>query len=258
MSERIKFEINGRVATLTLNRPEKLNALDLDMLTEIDSHIRTLDGSREARVLIIAGSGERAFCVGADIGVWSDLEPIDMWRSWVRRGSSVFDGIAKLRIPTIAALSGFTFGGGLELALACDLRMAVETVQLAAPEVKIGTVPGWGGTYRLTELIGPARAKQMIFTGERVAASQAETWGLVNEVVPIGGFNSRVQAVADAIAANAPISVQLAKAAIDSAAGQGTGVAIEAMAGALAAITEDGKEGLAAYHEKRSPRFDDR
>ena len=106
-----------------------------------------------------------------------------MWRDWVRTGSAVFDQFARLRIPTIAALNGYTFGGGLELALACDLRMAADTVQLSAPETKIATVPGWGGTYRLAELIGPARAKQMIFTGARIPAEIAASWGLVNEVV---------------------------------------------------------------------------
>jgi enoyl-CoA hydratase len=257
LSERIIFTISGHIATLTLNRPEKLNALDPEMLAEIEAHVRSLDGSRDARVLIITGSGDRAFCVGADIGVWSELQPFDMWRSWVRRGSAVLDQIANLRIPTIAALNGYTFGGGLELALACDLRIASEAVQLAAPEVKIGTVPGWGGTYRLAELVGPARAKQMIFTGERIDAMRAEQWGLVNEVASANEFGDRVQSVADSIAANAPISVQLAKAAIDGAAGRGTGIALEAMAGALAAMTEDGKEGLAAYQEKRAPEFRD-
>ncbi len=258
MSEKIIFQIDGHVATLTLNRPEKLNALDPGMLDEIEMHVRTLDSSRDARVLVISGIGDRAFCVGADIGVWSELEPIDMWRTWVRKGSAIFDQIASLRIPTIAALNGYTFGGGLELALACDMRIAVESVQMASPEVKIGTVPGWGGTYRLTELVGPARAKQMIFTGERVTAMRAEQWGLVNEVVSASEFSNRVQSVAESISANAPISVQLAKAAIDGAGGRSTGIALEAMAGALAAMTEDGKEGLAAYREKRSPTFDDR
>jgi enoyl-CoA hydratase/carnithine racemase len=258
MSERIRFGIEDKIATLTLDRPDKLNALDPAMLETIDSHLRELDRSTEARVLIVTGAGDRSFCVGADITVWSDLEPIEMWRQWVRAGSEVFDRLARLRIPTIAALNGYTYGGGLELALACDLRIAADSAQLSAPEVKIATVPGWGGTYRLAELIGPARAKQMIFSGNRVSAEQAEWWGLVNEVVPAANLMDCARAMAVEIAANAPISVQLAKAAINGAAETGTGVALEAMAGALAASTEDGREGIAAFREKRAPGFQDR
>jgi enoyl-CoA hydratase/carnithine racemase len=256
-SNRVLFSIDGRIATLTINRPEKLNALDPGMLEAMAGHLRGLDRSTEARVLIVSATGDRAFCVGADVGVWSSLEPIEMWRDWVRTGSAVFDQLARLRIPTIAALNGYTFGGGLELALACDLRIAADTVQLSAPETKIATVPGWGGTYRLAELIGPARAKQMIFTGARITAETAATWGLVNEVVAGDQVPSRVREVASEIAANAPVSVQLAKAAIDGARGIGSGVTFEAMAGALAAMTEDGREGVQAFREKRTPEFKD-
>jgi enoyl-CoA hydratase len=258
MSNLVQFDRDGFVATITLARPEKLNALTPVMLDTIEGHLRDLDGSTDARVLVVRGAGERAFCVGADIGVWSELEPLDMWRRWVRRGSAVFDALARLRIPTIAALNGFTFGGGLELALSCDLRIALETATFSAPEVKIGTVPGWGGTYRLADLIGPARAKGMIFTGERISAETAERWGLVNEVVPPARFDSRVRELADAIAANAPIGVQLAKAAIDGRTGGSSGVTLEAMAGALAATSEDGREGISAFREKRPPEFRDR
>lgn len=258
MSNRIRFERDGHIATLILDRPEKLNALDPAMLEAINGHLRVLDRSIDARVLIVTGGGDRSFCVGADIGVWSELEPIEMWRRWVREGSAVFDRLARLRIPTIAALNGYAFGGGLELVLACDLRVAADTAQLSAPEVKIGTVPGWGGTYRLRELIGPGRAKELIFTGKRIAAAHAERWGLVNEVVPAAELMTRARGLAAEIAANAPIAVQLAKAAIAGASGPGTGIALEAMAGALATSTDDGKEGLAAYRDKRAPEFRDR
>lgn len=255
MNDRIRFEIDSQIATLTIDRPDKLNALDPAMLDAIDGHLRLLDRSTDACVLIVTGAGERSFCVGADIGVWSELEPIDMWRRWVREGAAVFDRLARLRIPTIAALNGYAFGGGLELALACDLRIAADTALLSAPEVKIGTVPGWGGTCRLPGLIGPARAKEMIFTGKRIAADKAERWGLANEVVPAAELTSTVRAWATEIASNAPISVQLAKGAIDGASGTQPCVTLEAMAGALAATTEDGREGIAAYREKRPPRY---
>lgn len=258
MSERIRFEIDEHIATLTLDRPDKLNALDPAMLEAIVDHLRELDRSTDARVLIVTGAGDRSFCVGADIGVWSELEPLDMWRRWVREGSAIFDRLARLRIPTIAAISGYAFGGGLELALACDLRIAADTAQLSAPEVKIGTVPGWGGTYRLAELVGPARAKELIFTGKRIPAETADRWGLINEVTPVAELMSRARELATEIAAAAPISVQLAKTAIDGAAGAGAGVSLEALAGALAATTEDGQEGISAFREKRSPTFEER
>jgi enoyl-CoA hydratase/carnithine racemase len=257
VSNRIQFEIVDSIATLTLNCPEKLNALDPEMLATIADHLKSLDTSTDARVLVITGSGNKSFCVGANIGVWSALEPLQMWRDWVRTGSAVFDHLARLRIPTMAALNGYTFGGGLELALACDLRIAADSAVFSAPEVKIGTVPGWGGTYRLAEVIGPARAKQMIFTGQRITADVASQWGLVNEVVPADQLTSRVTALAAEISGNAPISVQLAKAAIDGARGMGGGMTFEAMAGALAAMTEDGREGVTSFREKRAPDFSD-
>ena len=226
------------------------------MLATIDEHLQAIDVDPEVRVLIVSGAGDRAFCVGADITVWSGLEPIEMWRTWVRSGSAVFDRLARLRVPTIAALNGYTFGGGLELALACDLRIAIEQAEFSAPEVKIATVPGWGGTRRLADAIGPARAKQMIFTGERISSERAAEWGLINERCTADEFAGRVDAVALAIAANAPISVQLAKAAIDGALSGDPTMALEAMAGALAASTADGREGVQAFREKRTPTFE--
>ena len=255
--DRIRFELADSIATLTLDRPEKLNALDPEMLRALEGQLDRLDTTTDARVLIVTGAGERAFCVGADITAWAALEPIDMWRDWVRTGYRVLDRLARLRIPTIAALNGFTLGGGLEVALACDLRIAADGVQLGAPEVKIGTVPGWGGTQRLPRLIGVARAKQMIFTGDRVAADQAERWGLVNEVVARDTLMPRCREIAWSIAANAPVAVQLAKAAIDGGLGDDLGRTLEAMAGALAGSTADGREGVASFRERRPGEFTD-
>jgi enoyl-CoA hydratase/carnithine racemase len=173
-----------------------------------------------------------------------------MWRWWVRDGHRVMQRLASLRQPVIAAIQGMAFGGGLELALAADMRIASSSAAFAMPEVTIGTLPGWGGTQRLPALVGAARAKQMIFTGERIDASTAERWGLVNEVVEPDNLTGRVTQLAQRIAANAPIAVQLAKSAIDHDA-----TAPEAFAGALAASAEDGREGMAAFREKRPPRF---
>lgn len=254
----ILLTIDNHIATITLNRPEKLNALTLPMLDELEAMAGQMEQEPAVRVIILTGAGERAFCVGADIMAWSALEPLEMWRRWVRHGHRVFDRIARLPQPVIAALNGYTFGGGLELALAADLRLAAEHVELALPEVKIGTAPGWGGTQRLPQIIGAARAKQMIFTGQRVSAAVAAQWGLVNEVTPKEDLLARAHALAAEIAQNAPLSVQMAKQLIDGGLGDNMGMTLEALVGALAASSEDGREGVASFREKRAPRFEGR
>src|SRR4051794_25679846 len=166
------------------------------MLVALDQVVRETDEARDIRAVILAGTGERAFSVGADVNAWAALEPIEMWRRWVRDGHRVFDAMAQLRQPTIAAMNGFTLGGGLELALATDIRIAADGIEFGSPEVKIGTVPGWGGTQRLARLIGVARAKQLVFTGARIDAAKAEAWGLVNEVVSPGEVVARTREMA--------------------------------------------------------------
>jgi enoyl-CoA hydratase/carnithine racemase len=250
----ILLGVDGPIAMITLNRPEKLNAIDPAMLAQIDEVAGELDRRDDVRVAVLTGAGERAFSVGADINAWSALQPLDMWRHWVRDGHRVFERLARLRQPLIAAIGGYAFGGGLELALAADIRLAADSAEFALPEVKIATIPGWGGTQRLPALIGMGRAKQLIFSGARIDAATAERWGLINEVVPRAELLIRARDLAEQIAANAPVSVQIAKQAIDGAGGA-SGVALEALAGALAATTDDAREGLASFRERRSPRF---
>ena len=247
---RILFATDGAIATITLNRPEKLNAIDPAMLAQLDEASGEIERRDDLRVVLLTGAGERAFSVGADINAWSALQPLDMWRHWIRDGHRVFERLARLRQPLIAALNGYTFGGGLELALAADIRLAAAEAEFALPEVKIATIPGWTGTQRLPALIGVGRAKQLIFSGARIDAATAERWGLVNEVVPHAELLGRARSLAEQIAGNAPVSVQLAKQAID-----GAGVALEALAGALAATTDDAREGLASFRDRRPPRF---
>lgn len=247
---RVTLEVQGSVAMLMLDRSAKLNALSLEMLDELERHVAAIDRDNDVRVVVIAAAGDRAFCVGADVNAWSALEPLDMWRRWIREGHRVLQRLADVRQPTIAAINGFAFGGGLELALAADIRIASETASFAMPETQIGTLPGWAGTSRLPDAIGAARAKQMIFSGGRCDAATAERWGLVNEVVPADRLMDRARELALEIAGNAPVSVQLAKAAID-----GGPTALEGLAGALAASTDDLREGVASFREKRTPRF---
>ncbi len=249
---KILVSIEGRIATITLNRPEKLNALDPDMLGGLEDALERIDADVECRVVVLEAAGERAFSAGADINAWSALEPLDMGRLWGRRGHRLFDRLAGLRQPTIAVIGGIAFGGGLELAMACDLRVASETATFALPEVGIATLPGWGGTGRLPALVGPARAKQMIFTGARVDAATAERWGLVNECVPAAELHDRALALAAEIAAKAPLSVQAAKQAVAA----GGGVAVEALAAVMCASSADAIEGIAAFKARRPPEFE--
>jgi enoyl-CoA hydratase len=247
---RVALATEDGIATLTLDRPAKLNAIGPEMVAELARLLAEIDGDCDLRAVIITGSGSRAFSVGADVNAWSALQPLDMWREWIREGHRVLERLAHLRQPTIAAINGYAYGGGLELALAADIRIAGSSATFALPETKIGTLPGWAGTKRLPEAIGVSRAKQMIFSGSHIDAVTAERWGLVNEVVAHDALMDRCRSLAGEIAANAPISVQLAKAII-----AGDEAAPEALAGALAAGTEDGREGIAAFREKRSPRF---
>ena len=249
----VRLVSEAGIATLTLDRPSKLNAIGPDMLAEFDRLVAQIDVDADVRTVIITGSGDRAFSVGADVNAWAALEPLDMWRRWIREGHRVLRRLADLRQPTIAAINGYAFGGGLELALAADIRIAADSAVFALPETKIGTLPGWAGTARLPEVIGAARAKQMIFSGCRVDAATAERWGLVNEVVSPRALMERCRELASEIAANAPVSVQLAKAAIN-----GDPSAPEGFAGALAAGTEDGRDGVMAFRERRPPRFSGR
>jgi enoyl-CoA hydratase/carnithine racemase len=244
---------DGRVATITLNRPEKLNALDPAMLGQLEALVGELEAREDLRAVLLTGAGERAFSVGADINAWSALAPLDMWRRWNRAGHRVFDRLARLRQPLIAVLNGYAFGGGLELALAADIRLAAAEAEFAMPEVKLGTVPGWGGTQRLARLIGQARAKQLIFSGARIDAARAERWGLVNELVLRADLSGRARELAESIAANAPIAVQIAKQLID--ADGASAATLEALGGALAGTTADGREGVAAFRERRAPEF---
>ena len=243
---------DGPVATITLNRPEKLNALTLPMLAALEEALLTIDADPEIRVVVIKGSGAKAFSAGADVVAWSSLAPLDMWRTWTRTGHRVMERLESLRQPTIASLNGIAYGGGLELALACDLRLAADHVKLAAPEVGIATVPGWGMTTRLATVVGPARAKQMILTGLPIDAERAASWGLVSEVVPAADLDAATDDLAARIAAQAPVAVQVAKELIDATRPR---TSLEALGGGLTAFTDDAREGQAAFRERRTPEY---
>ena len=246
--EKIDLNIEGAIARITLQRPEKLNAIDPTLLRGLEAAAASIDHHTDVRVAILTGAGTRAFCVGADIHAWAALQPLDMWRQWIREGHRIMDRLAGLRVPLIAAINGFAFGGGLELALTADIRIAAASAQFAMPEAAIATVPGWGGTTRLSASVGAARAKELIFTGRRIDADTACRWGLVNRVAASDQLQGEAAAVAAQIAAQAPVAVQLAKACLN-------GDTREAMASTVAAFTEDAQEGLASFRERRPGIF---
>jgi enoyl-CoA hydratase len=258
MSEpRILAERDGAVLTLTLNRPDKLNAIDGAMLDALGEVLGEIEHDRAVRAVILTGAG-RAFSAGADITEWTGLTPLEFGRSWGLRGHALFDRLAALAPPVIAAINGIAFGGGLELALCADIRIAGEQARLGLPEVTIAALPGWGGTQRLPRLIGPGRAKHMILTGQPIDAGKAEAWGLVSETVAGDALLARARELAAQIAANAPLAVQATKRLIDAALPVTPAATLETQAGALCGSTEDAKEGRASFLERRPPRYQGR
>jgi len=252
MNDGVALQIDAPFARLTLARGTKRNALTTAMVAAIDAACERLEEAGDVRVVRVDSTDAKAFCSGADIGEWGALPPQDMWRRWTRVGHRVFDRLAQLPQPTIAQIHGIAFGGGLELALACDLRIASTDATFAMPEVQVGAIPGWGGARRLVRLIGPARTKQMVFRALRVDAATALAWGLVDEVVAADALAARVDAIAQEIAAGAPGAVRIAKQLIDR---DGGGLDGETIAAGLAASLDDAREGIAAFAGKRPPRF---
>jgi enoyl-CoA hydratase len=250
----IDLQIDGAIAHLTLRRPDKLNVLTLATLEALDQACGDLEGRREVRVVIVSSTNEKAFCAGADIAEWGALPPIDLWRLSTRLGHRVLDRLARLPQPTIAAIDGLALGGGLELALACDIRVAGEAARFGMPETTVGAVPGWGGTIRLPLVVGAAQAKRLMFTGAIIDASEAMKIGLIQELTTSGSALMAAQTMAAQIARNAPFAVRMIKQLLDSPHG---GLPPETLAAGFAAMLEDGQEGVRAFKEKRKPVFND-
>ncbi|SFJ70076.1 Enoyl-CoA hydratase/carnithine racemase [Paenibacillus sp. UNC496MF] len=254
----VLWEEQGHVGRIVLNRPERLNALNAAMLEELDAIVGAAGRRpREIRVVIVEGAG-RAFCAGADLKERLALTEREAILRGVARIKSVFGALARLPQPTIAAMGGLAFGGGLELALSCDFRIAVRDVLLGLTETSLGIIPGAGGTHRLARLIGPARAKELILTARKISAEQALAWGIVNGVAEDGKeLRERCLELAAELLASAPLAVMRAKAAIDRGleANPGAAMAIEDEAYAALIGTKDRLEALEAFRAKRPPRF---
>ncbi|MGD9942503.1 MAG: enoyl-CoA hydratase/isomerase family protein [Burkholderiaceae bacterium] len=248
------LQIDAPIVCLALQRPDRLNALTLGTIEALDKALASIETRRDVRALIVHSTNPKAFCAGADVSDWGSLPPADMWRVWTRVGHRVFDRLAQLPQPTLAAVEGMALGGGLELALACDLRVAGSEATFGMPETRVGAIPGWGGSRRLPRLVGPAQAKRLVFTGAAIGAAEAARIGLVQEVVPAAQALPRARALALEIAANAPDAVRLAKQLIDQGRG---GLSGETIAAGLAALVDDGAEGRAAFLGKRAPCYRD-
>lgn len=252
----IDVERSGHVATITLNRPDVLNAFDTDHLMNLRDRIEQLSSDRSVRVVILTGAGERAFAAGADIAEMLTKTPSQA-REFSLLGQSTCSEIERAPQPYIAAVNGYALGGGCEIALACDVRVASENAALGQPEVTLGILPGWGGTQRLTRLVGPGLARELIYTGRRVKADEALRICLVNAVYPQAELMDRARDLATQIAANAPRAVASSKDAISRALDVelDAGLAYEASVFALCFDTADQKEGMGAFLERRKAEF---
>jgi enoyl-CoA hydratase len=252
---RITLSITDRIATITINRAEKLNALDFDMVLALERAALLIDANTEVRVAVITGAGEKSFCAGGDIASWSELSAEHFAMQWIRQGHRAFDALARLRQPLIAALNGHTLGGGFEVAITADLRIAEEHVKLGLPETGLGILPGWSGTQRATRRFGAQTVRRMSVFGEIFTADQGLALGLVDRVVPKGHSLATANATAQSLMQRGAIATQAAKMLINAAEGEESERAMEALASLAVAGSAELKEGIAAFKEKRRPKF---
>lgn len=253
--ETLKLETDGDIATLTMNRPDQLNALNLQVIDELGEAVDELEGRDDVRALIVTGAG-RAFVAGADIKQMNGFDE-DEADAFGRKGHEVMDALAALPFPTIAAVNGFALGGGLELALACDLIYASDKAKLGLPEVGLGIIPGFGGTQRLGRTIGWHRARELVFSGRQVGAEEAREMGLVCRVFPADEFTDKVAEVAEEIASNGPLAVRTAKRVMREGSEMtlDEGNALERGSFGELFGTDDRREGMEAFVERREANF---
>ena len=253
--ENILLETSNRISILTINRPDKRNALNQATRDEMVHALESLEKSTESRVLIITGAGDKAFIAGADINEFEGRTPL-MQRE-AMKGLRIFAAIEEFPKPVIAMINGFCLGGGLETALACDIRVAADTAKLGQPEINLGIIPGGGGTQRLTRLVGEGNAMEIILTGEAIDAARAKEIGLVNQTLPAADLRNFVLSLAARIAEKSPIALRTAKEAVKSAARMSLreGLEREMDLFCLTFGSEDKAEGVRAFLEKRKPDF---
>jgi enoyl-CoA hydratase len=252
----VLYQTADAIATITVNRPDKLNALNAATIDELHAAFREADGDGDVRAIILTGAGAKAVVAGADIGELATMGPMNGVRV-SRQGQDAFRFLEVMRKPVVAAVNGFALGGGLELALACHLRIASAKAKFGLPEVKLGIIPGYGGTIRLPRLVGRGRALEMILTGDMIDAAEAHRIGLVNRVAEPEQLIEETRALVGRIVANGPVALAMAIESVDHAATSSTenGLRFESDLFGLLASTEDMREGMQAVLEKRSPTF---
>ena len=254
--ENILVEKKNSIAYVTVNRPKVLNALNMATMDELRTAFHDIKNDGGVRVVILTGSGEKAFIAGADINELAAHDAVS-GKEYTHRGQSVLNLIENLGKPVIACINGFALGGGCEIAMACTMRLASENAKLGQPEVKLGIIPGYGGTQRLPRLVGKSRAMQLVLTGEMINAQEAHRIGLVNEVTAPAELIPRAEAIAQKIIANAPLAVQYSLEAINKGLEMTLPEALylEAVLFSVACSSEDKKEGTTAFLEKRTAQF---
>src|SRR6266550_3054204 len=254
--ENILLEKKNSIAYVTVNRPKVLNALNMATMEELRTVFTDIKNDPATRVAILTGSGEKAFIAGADISELAKQDAVS-GKEYTHRGQSVLDLIENLGKPVIACINGFALGGGCEIAMACTMRLASQNAKLGQPEVKLGIIPGYGGTQRLPRLVGKGVAMQLVLAGEIISAQEAHRIGLVNEVVAGAELIPRAESIAQKIIANAPLAVQWAMEAVNKGLEMTLpeGLYLEATLFALCCATEDKKEGTSAFLEKRAAQF---
>src|SRR6201993_1908654 len=254
--ENILLEKKNSIAYVTINRPKVLNALNMATMDELRAAFHDIKNDASVRVVILTGAGEKAFIAGADIGELAQHDAVK-GKEYTHRGQSVLNLIERLGKPVIACINGFALGGGCEIAMACTMRLASENAKLGQPEVKLGIIPGYGGTQRLPRLVGKGLAAQLVLTGEMISAQEAHRIGLVNEVVAAAELIPRAEAIAQKIIANAPLAVQYAMESVNKGMEMtlAEGVYLEAALFAISCATEDKTEGTRAFLEKRAAVF---
>lgn len=254
--QHLQIQSGDGIAVVRVHRPEKLNALNGALIAEIERAFRALADDAAVQAVVLTGSGEKAFVAGADIAELAKMDPIGGVRT-SRQGQDAFRFIERMRKPVIAAINGFALGGGLELALACHLRIASDNAKFGLPEVKLGIIPGYGGTVRLPRLVGRGRALEMVLSGEMIDAQEAYRIGLVNRVHPQSELLAAARSLATAISANGPVALALALEAVDHGmnATMEDAQLFESNLFGLLASTADMREGMTAFLEKRKARF---
>jgi len=253
--ETILLDRKAAVAVIRLNRPDKLNAMNSKLKEEVEHALGELEKDDAVHVAVITGVGDKAFVAGADINEFAGKKPVDQWQAYGR--TSLYNVVDRFPKPVIAMINGYCLGGGCELAMVCDIRIASDQAQLGQPEINIGIIPGGGGSQRLPRLVGLGKALELILTGDRITAAEALRIGLVDAVVPHAELEAQTLELAEKIASKSPVAVRLAKAAVKASATMALdqGLRYEQSLFSVVFSTEDKEEGVRAFQEKRPPQW---